>query len=116
MKEILKYLKGTFSKDHPVERGIYVILGGTYSGEYFIFLKDNNTHIDFFSLPDKKIRNVPKESFYSGLKNKLVDFIEQLPLPVFKEVEIEFNRINNNNGHGKTNKNSEPNKWSARRA
>lgn len=106
MKEILKYLKGTFNKreKHPIEKGIYVILGGTYSAEFFVYFSQDLTHITFFSLPDKKVRKVPKESFYNGIKNKLVEFIERLPDKVYKTVEHEFNLINNNtNGFCKPN-------------
>ena len=110
MKEILKYLEDTFNKSHPIDRGIYVVLKGIYSGEFFVYIKQVGVDYLFFSLPDKQIRLVPKESLTNGLKNKLVDFLEQLPLKVYKTVEHEYNLINNNNGHGKTNNNNEPDK------
>ncbi len=113
MKEILKFLKGTFDKKlHPKPRGIYAILGGTYSAEFFVFIKETNSHLVFFSLPDKIIRNVPRESFYNGVKNNLVEFIEQLPNKVYKTIELQLKGINTNttNGLRTTNKDSQPDK------
>lgn len=112
MKEILKFLKGTSKKDHPLDRGIYVVLGGSYSGEYFVYMKSKPGFHTFFALPAKKVREVPIDSFRMGIKNKLVDFIEQLPLKVFNTVELEFNGINNKDGLSKSNKNNKPNKRS----
>lgn len=111
MKEILKFLKDTSKKEHPKDRGIYVILGGTYSGEYFIYIKSKPDTYTFFSLPIKAVRDVPIESFKTGIKNKLVDFVEQLPYKVYKTVELEYNSINNKNGLSESNKNNEPDKW-----
>lgn len=110
MKEILKFLKGTSKKDHPIDRGIYVILGGSYSGEYFVYIKSKPDTYTFFALPTKVIRDVPVESFKMGIKNKLVDFIEQLPLKVYNTVELEFNSINTKDGPSKSNKNNKPDK------
>lgn len=110
MKEILKYLEGTFNKKHPVERGIYVILKGTYSGEFFVYISQTSTFFTFISLPDKIIRQVPTDSFNNGLKNKLVEFLEQLPLNIYNTVEHEYNLINNNNGHGNPKDYNKPNK------
>ena len=111
MKEILKFLKGTSDIVHPVERGMYVILGGTYAGEYMVYVEQAPEHYVFFALPCKLKREVPTSSFRMGIKNRLVDFIEQLPVKVYKTVEDEFKSINtNNNGHSITNKNNKPNK------
>lgn len=110
MKEILKFLKGTSNKEHPKKRGIYVVLGGTYSGEYLVYINSKPSFHIFLSLPSKAIREVPENSFTTGLKNKLVDFIEQLPYKVYNTVELEFNRINTKDGLSKSNKDNKPDK------
>jgi len=97
---MLKFLK-TLSKKHSfLEAGnIYCVLKGTYSGEYFIFLESKDSIHYFFSLPDKIVRQVPAESFKTGIQGGIIDFIERLPKKVFCVVENEYKSINNINGN-----------------
>lgn len=116
MKEILKYLKGTFNngkEKHPKSRGIYVVLKGTYSGEFFVFINQTTTYINFISLPDKIKRIVPLESFYNGLANGVIEYLENLPVNVFKTVEEEYKNINTINEFRHSNKDNKSNKRSA---
>jgi hypothetical protein len=109
LKEILKFLKTT-SKDHPIERGVYCIMGGNYGGEFFVFLKKRDDEFVFISLPDKVIRHVPEKSFNGGIKNRLVEFVEKLPKKIFKEVELLTNSINTSDGFCNSETNNKSNK------
>ena len=94
----------------PVDRGIYVVLGGTYSGEYLVYMKQEKDHYLFMSLPDKIKREVPVESFKNGIKYKLLEFIEKLPNKVFNIVAEEYKALNNINGQSRTKENNQPDK------
>lgn len=95
---------------HPFKKGIYAVLKGTYSGEYLIYIKEQEKTYTFFSLPGKLILNVPKESFDNGFKNKIVDYVEKLPKDVYGVVESEYNSLNNKDGSRRTKKNNKPDK------
>lgn len=101
---------------HPTSRGMYAILKGTFSGDYIVFMKETDTSYECFSLPDKRIMNVPKESFDNGIRYNLLDFVEKLPKKVFLVVEREYKNLNNKNGLRRTEENSEPDIWGTRGA
>jgi len=98
LKEILKSLKQTLiNKTKPVPRGFYAVMGGTYGGEFFVFLNETLTEYVFLSLPEKHIRLVPKDAYVRGVNNKVLDFISKLPKKVYNTVELEYKKLNNLN-------------------
>jgi hypothetical protein len=97
---MLKFLKTLSKKDNFLEKGnMYCVLKGTYSGEYFIFLESKNDTHYFLSLPDKIVRQVPTQSFKTGILGGVIDFIERLPKKVLSVIENEYKSINNINGN-----------------
>jgi len=73
------------NKNIPVSRGIYAIDKGDYRGEFFVYIKttDVGDHC-FLSLPKMEKRLVPADSFNSGIKNKIITFVQKLPKPIHK--------------------------------
>ena len=85
MKEIFRHLHHCFNKHTPAPRGIYAIDKGDYVGEFFVYVKtmDTGEHC-FLGLPKMEKRLVPAESFNSGIKNKIMVFVQKLPKPIHK--------------------------------
>jgi hypothetical protein len=107
LRETLKSLKTLFKKDRTFKQGsIYCVLRGIYSGEYFVFMERIDSNYIFLSIPDKEIRNIPESSFVSGISNGILDFIENLPAPVFNPLQVYYRSINKINGNCHTKENN----------
>jgi len=96
--------------DGPVRRGFYAVMGGTYGGEFLVYIKENKDLYTFISLPEKKVLDVPKDAFKRGIDNKILDFIDTLPKRVFYTVENEYKQLNKINGTSTTKTNHKPDK------
>lgn len=79
-----------FKKKHPAKRYLYAITGGTYLGELFVFIENNDSTFSFLSLPDMKIRDIPSEKFDFGIENKIIDIVEKLPKSVFEVCKKQY--------------------------
>ena len=101
---MLKYLKDTLTRNNllPKHKGIYAVIRGTYSGEYFVYMGPDNDNFKFYSIVDKKTHCMSLDVFQRGIKNNILDFVQILPHKVFDIVEKEFNAINNKNGLRRT--------------
>ena len=68
----------------PLKKGAYAVEHGDYVGEFFVFMESlNNQHI-FLSLPKMLIRKVPISSFNTGVRDKIIVFVENLPDGVYR--------------------------------
>lgn len=85
---IVKRLKLFFS---PKNRLIYVVLEGTFKGEWLVRVKEEKDYIVFFSLPDKHIRLVKKSDFTWGIANKVLEVVDVLPKSVYNVCVAEYN-------------------------
>jgi hypothetical protein len=79
-----------FNKKHPIKGFSYAITTGTYVGEILIFVEEKNEHFDFISIPKNVNRNIPKDKFFYGMEEKIVDVVEKIPRKVFKLLEKQF--------------------------
>jgi len=94
----------------PVNRGFYAVAGGTYGGDFLVFIKENNDSYDFITLPDKKPLEVPIDAFKRGIENRILDYITTLPKSVFSVVEMEYEKLNKHNGSSTTKADNKPDK------
>jgi hypothetical protein len=82
-----------FNKNLPTNRGIYAVEKGQFIGEFFVYIKTlDNGEFSFLSLPKMNKRNVTSESFNTGLKNKIIVFIEKLPKPIYRLCCQQYNK------------------------
>ena len=75
-------IKSYLNMAHPRRRGIYAVTGGTYMGEFFVYIEEDTDFI-FLSLPDMAVRNIPKEKFQFAIDNKILDPTGLLPRHIF---------------------------------
>jgi len=86
----------TFSKvNRPRTRGVYGCPHGTFRGEIWTYIESNDTYHYFLSMPKMVVREVPHNKFDFGVKNSIIDFIEELPRTVFKVVEAQYKKSKN---------------------
>ena len=67
----------------PRRRDVYAVTGGDYVGEFLVYMEEINNNFCFMSLPDMKIRIVPKHDVYSGIESDILDKVEKLPRDVY---------------------------------
>ncbi len=85
----MKQLSSLFSK-HPRERHVYAVCGGKYLGEMFVFMEKRDAEYYFLSLPDMQIRQVPIEKFDTGLKEKILDVVNKLPVEIYSMCQKQY--------------------------
>jgi hypothetical protein len=105
-----------WSRRHPVNRGFYAVLYGSFKGSFFVVIKRLKDSVTILTLPEKEIHTVPILDFKAAAKDGILIFIKKLPRKVYKVVEQEFFLINNKDGLCGTKKNNKPNKRSSSRA
>jgi hypothetical protein len=77
---------------HPKKKYVYAITGGKYLGELFVFMEDKEDSYVFLSLPEMKIRTVPKEKFDFGLTEKIIDVADKIPSSVYKVCKAQYTK------------------------
>lgn len=70
-------------KGNIVPRQSFAITTGKYAGEIWIFIEETASEYCFLSIPVMQNRQVPKETFMSGIQSKVVDEVSQIPKDVF---------------------------------
>ena len=81
LQALKKLFSGTANKqDH--ERQVYAITGGAYVGEFFVYIEKLNGNMMFLSLPKMEIRSVPYDKYLLGIKNGIMDRVEDPPRSV----------------------------------
>ncbi|NBW57102.1 hypothetical protein EBR43_04825 [bacterium] len=79
----------------PTERGVYAVEHGDFVGEFFVFIKTNlDGSYEFLCLPKMIRRTVPEQSFASGIKDKIINFVEKLPKNVYKMCQAQYESPN----------------------
>lgn len=77
---------------HPKQRYIYAITGGKYLGELFVFMEEKEDIYKFLSLPEMKIREVPKDKFDFGLTEKIIDIVKKIPNDIYKVCKAQYDK------------------------
>lgn len=84
-----------FNKKHPKKGFVYAVTTGKYAGQLFVYIESNKTDHYFLSLPLMTATDVPADKFELGLKTKIVDIVEKLPLPIYNTCIKQYRKIKN---------------------
>lgn len=98
----MKIFRRNKSKE-PEISNLYVVDAGTYGGDYLVLMDTDILRYHFLVLPDMIKRDIEKEIFNEGIKNKVVKFIEKLPSFVFNTCKSQYATINKEDGLRETN-------------
>tara|TARA_A100001011_G_C14267135_1_gene825208 strand:+ start:719 stop:1015 length:297 start_codon:yes stop_codon:yes gene_type:complete len=81
MFKIIAYFKKLLNRsdDRKVLGSAYAVTTGTYVGEVFIYIREDDTNIHFLSIPKMLNREVPIEKFKYATDNNVIEFIEKIP-------------------------------------
>jgi hypothetical protein len=79
----------------PVKGNAYAVGTGTFVGEMFVLIKETSDTYEFISIPKNENRSVPKDKFYFGIKNKIVEYVKEIDKDVLVLLEKQF--VFNNN-------------------
>jgi hypothetical protein len=87
LKTTVRKIKELFTSKN---RRLYVVLEGSYKGEWLVPVSYGPGQIVFFSLPDKHIRIIPSKEVEKGLQNKILDIVDILPKKVYNTCLAEY--------------------------
>lgn len=79
--KLLSGIKKLISRPKP--RNIYAATSGEYLGEFLVYIESENDMYCFLSLPDMKVRKLPKDTVTDQIGTKVLDKVERLPRDVF---------------------------------
>lgn len=81
MFKIIAYLKNLFSRSDSRELlgSAYAVTTGTYVGEVFIYIKNDEGNVHFLSIPKMLNREVPVDKFKYAIDNNVIEYIERIP-------------------------------------
>lgn len=72
-------------------RKIYAVREGAFKGYFFVYISKTDEDYNFLALPENEAVSVPIQEFESGIKNKIVDYIEKLPHNVYEICCAQYN-------------------------
>jgi len=75
---------------NPNKGCIYAVGTGTYVGEMFVFIEQNQDDYHFISIPKNVNREVPKDKFVLGLNSQIIDYVGQIDSDVLNLLEKQF--------------------------
>lgn len=78
----------------PVKSHIYAVGTGSYVGEMFVFVREDEDQYEFISIPKNENRCVPKQKFKIGIDNKILEHVGEIEEDVYNllEKQFEFNK------------------------
>lgn len=101
---MLDKLKNLFKKDEytgDYEGKLYFINAGRYKGDFYVVVEEKNNNLILFNLtPDSsgdKVFEVVVPVLESGIKGKIVDFVEWLPYNIYIDCKNVYLKNENSN-------------------
>ena len=76
----------------PKPKGSYAVTSGTYVGEFFVYMEKIKGDFMFLSLPKMEIRAVPYDKWVLGVKNDILEEVEELPKDVYQVCEAQYRK------------------------
>lgn len=73
----------------------YAVTVGHLIGKMLIYMDKTETDYGFLVIPEMKNEWIPKETFDSGLKSGIVEYIERLPRYVRQTSKVQFTQNRN---------------------
>lgn len=80
-----------FKQDpEPKQKIPYAVHSGHYVGEMFVYIEKDDNNFYFISIPKNINREVPKDKFYFGINNKILQEVEKLPDSVYSLLKAQY--------------------------
>lgn len=69
---------------------IYACVTGKHAGKFLLYIESNASQHGFLTIPTMENLWVPKDEFDFGLKNDILEFVENAPKPVKKTSVVKW--------------------------
>ena len=80
-----------FKRDKTPKLGVpYAVQGGIYVGEMLVYIEQSNNTFCFLSIPKNIIREIPKEKFFFGVDNNILEEVEKLPNNIYNLLKAQY--------------------------
>jgi len=73
-----------------IKGSVYGVGTGSFVGEMFVFIQETDNNYEFISIPKNENRSVPKDKFEFGLKNKILEYVNEIDKDVLVLLEKQF--------------------------
>ena len=74
----------------PKHRVPYAVQNGHYVGEMFVYIEKDEKNFYFLSIPKNVNREVPKDRFFFGLENKILEEVDKLPSNIYSLLKAQY--------------------------
>lgn len=68
----------------------YAVQSGHYVGEMFVYIEKDDKNFYFISIPKNINREVPKDKFFFGIENKILEEVEKLPNNIYSLLKSQY--------------------------
>lgn len=75
---------------NPQKHTPYAVQSGLYVGEMFVYMEKDDKNFYFISIPKNINREVPKDKFRFGVKNKILEEVEKLPNNIYSLLKAQY--------------------------
>ena len=89
IEEVITKICNRFKKK---DTSLYAIQTGVFAGEFWVYVKQDQTKYYFLATPTMLNRDIQKEVFESGKKANIVDFVESLPSKIHEVCVKQFEK------------------------
>jgi len=73
-----------------IKGNVYAVGTGSFVGEMFVFMIELQDTYEFISIPKNENRSVPKDKFEFGLKNNILEYVNEIDKDVLVLLEKQF--------------------------
>jgi hypothetical protein len=73
-----------------IKGNVYAVGTGSFVGEMFVFMIELQDTYEFISIPKNENRSVPKDKFKFGLKNNILEYVNEIDKDVLVLLEKQF--------------------------
>ena len=77
------------------DTAMYAVMHGDHAGSYIIQCGNTPTHINCLKIPAQSIISVPVDDFNSGVANKVLSHVENLPADIHQYCKHIYNEKSN---------------------
>lgn len=80
-----------FKREPEPKKSIpYAVQNGHYVGEMFVYMEKDDKNFYFISIPKNLNREVPKDKFFFGVENKILEEVEKLPNNIYSILKAQY--------------------------
>jgi hypothetical protein len=77
------------------KKELFAVQAGDYVGQMFIVVEVTDQNVGCLSVPDMKNVKVPKDKFDFGRNHGIIEYVEDVPEPVFQVSEAQYAKNEN---------------------